>query len=137
MNTSSNHTDTHKEDVYGESFSMYEKMLRTWLVAYGVGGPVLFMTQKDLRQALVTAPDGRTIGVLFLLGVLAQVLESFLYKTSMWYLYREAAKENECHSMYTFSKWVEDHYLIDIIFDLITIVSFAIATYMVFPIVYN
>ena len=55
MNTSSDKTDYHKEDVYGEAFTRYENMLRTWFVAYGIGGPVLFMTQDSLRKALAAS----------------------------------------------------------------------------------
>ena len=138
MNTSSQQTNYHKENVYGEAFDRYEKMLRTWFVAYGIGGPVIFMTQDTLRKALVAAPNGRTIGILFLAGLLAQVVESFLYKICMWHLYRhEAAKDDKCRCMYKFSKCVEDNYFIDIFFDLFTIVLFTIATFKVFPIVYN
>jgi hypothetical protein len=138
MNTSSEETDYHKEDVYGEAFDRYEKMLRTWFVAYGIGGPVLLMTQESWRRALATAPNGKWIGVLFLAGVAVQVLESFFYKMCMWQLYyHEAEKDDKCRWMYECSKWVERNFLIDIIFDLTTIALFTIATVMVFPIVFN
>ena len=138
MNTSSQETDYHKEDVYGEAFDRYEKMLRTWFVAYGIGGPVLFLTQDTLRKAFVAAPNARMIGALFLLGLLAQVVESFLYKICMWHLYfHEAEKDKKYPLMYKYSKKVEDNYWIDIFFDLFTIVMFTIATFKVFPIVYN
>ena len=68
---------------FGEGFDKYEKTLRTWLIAYGVGFPVLFLTQHDLRQGLVTNPDGPCIGLLFLIGVSAQIFESLLYKCQM------------------------------------------------------
>lgn len=138
MNTSSQETDYHKEDVYGEAFDRYEKMLRTWFVAYGIGGPVLFLTQETLRKAFVAAPNAPTIGILFLLGLLAQVLESFLYKMTTWYLYRgEVKNDTKSHCIYRISECVENNYWIDIFFDLFTIVMFTIATFKVFPIVYN
>jgi hypothetical protein len=137
MCTSSDDTDYHKEDMYGESFTRYENMLRTWFVAYGIGGPVLFMTQDSLRRALAASPNARLIVIFFLSGLLVEVLENFLYKMCMWYLYREAAKENNSPRMYTFSKWVENHNFIDIMFDLLTIAFFTAATIKVFPIIIN
>ena len=138
MNTSCQENDYHKEDVYGEAFDRYEKMLRTWFVAYGIGGPILFMTQETLRKALVAAPNGRCIGKLFLAGLAVQVLESFLYKMCMWHLYyHEAEKDNRCRPLYVVSKWVERNCWIDIILDLSTIILFTIATVMVLPIVFN
>jgi hypothetical protein len=138
MNTSSQETDYHKEDVYGEAFDRYEKMLRTWFVAYGIGGPILFLTQDTLRKAFVAAPNARMIGALFLAGVGVQVLESFCYKMCMWHLYyHEAQKDDKCRRLYALSEWVERNCWIDIIFDLSTIALFTIATVMVFPIVYK
>ncbi len=137
MNTPSDKTDYHKEDVYGESYTRYEKMLRTWFVAYGIGGPVLFMTQDSLREALSASPDAKLIVYCFLAGLLFQVIENFLYKVCMWYLYRESANENNCHCMYTFSNWVENHNSIDIILDLLTIGLFSYATWKALPLLIN
>lgn len=141
MSTSSQDTDYHKENVYGEAFDRYEKMLRTWFVAYGIGGPVLFLTQDNLRKALVTDPNGWWIGILFLAGLAVQVFESFFYKMCMWQLYYHEAEKDDKRCcirwMYERSKSVKRNFLIDICFDLATIILFAIATVMVFPILYK
>ncbi len=121
---------------WGEAFDRYESMLRTWFVAYGIGGPVLIMTQDSLRTRLVAAPRGKLIVILFLLGLACQVIESFLYKMTNWYrYYRDAVHDAEPHRRYRFSDWVYHHYCVDIIFDLLTIGMFAAATVMAFPIV--
>ena len=33
-----------------ENYAEYAKTLRSWLVAYGIGGPVLFLTNKDAPE---------------------------------------------------------------------------------------
>jgi len=136
MNISSQQTNFVKRQENGEAFDRYEKMLRTWFVAYGIGGPILFMTQASLRTRLVAAPNGWLIGILFLAGLAAQVFESFLYKMTTWYLYRGEVKDHTKHRLiYKFSEGVESNYWIDVIFDLSTITLFAVATVMAFPIV--
>jgi len=120
---------------YGEAFERYESMLRTWFVAYGIGGPILLMTQTSLRTRFLAAPNCACIAILFLLGVAFQVIENFLYKMATWYQYRgEVKPEIKSGIMYKFSKLGEDCYCIDIFFDWATFVLFFIATYMVFPI---
>ena len=121
---------------YGEAFDRYESMLRTWFVAYGIGGPILLMTQASLRTRFVAAPNCACIGILFLLGVAFQVIENFFYKMTTWYQYRgEVKPEIKCGRMYKFSKLVEDCYCIDICFDLATFLLFLVATILVFPII--
>jgi hypothetical protein len=136
MNISSHHSNSVERQEYGEAFDRYEKMLRTWFVAYGIGGPILFMTQASLRTRLVAAPTGECIGILFLVGVASQVVESILYKMTTWYQYRGEVKNDiKSGRMYKFSKWVEDNYWIDMSLDLLTFALFLIATIKVFPIV--
>jgi hypothetical protein len=120
---------------YGGAFDRYEKMLRTWFVAYGIGGPFLFLTQASLREKLVAAPNSWLIGILFLIGVASQVFESILYKMTTWYQYRGEVKNDiKSRRMYKFSKWIEDNYWIDMVFDLSTLTLFFLATLKVFPI---
>jgi hypothetical protein len=116
------------------TFSLVETILRTWFVAYGIGGPILFMTQASLRAKLVAAPNGWLIGILFLAGLAVQVFESFLYKMTTLHLYRGEV-ENDIKSCctYAFSEWVERNYWIDIILDLATFALFAYATILAFP----
>jgi len=132
----------HKEDVYGEAFDRYEKVLRTWFVAYGIGATILFMTQETLRATLLCHPLGRWVVGLFLIGVLVQVIQSAFYKMCMWELYYDEAQKNEaekdeerCPCLLDLSKRVERSHRIGIIFDSLTIVLFGIATVMAFCIV--
>jgi hypothetical protein len=134
MNISLQQTNSVKRQENGEAFDRYEKMLRTWFVAYGIGGPILFMIQASLRAKLVAAPNGWLIGILFLAGLAVQVFESFLYKMTTWYLYRgEVENDTKSCRTYAFSEWVERNYWIDIILDLATFALFAYATILAFP----
>ena len=50
-------------------YEEYSKALRTWFVAFGIGGPVLFLTQQDVSNKIVESGNARTIVLLFLIGV--------------------------------------------------------------------
>lgn len=63
----------------------------TWLVAYGIGAPVLFLTQSGVADALRKTGAARSIALTFLVGVSVQVLSALLYKTTMWQLYMGVA----------------------------------------------
>ena len=74
-------------DLAAEFYKAYEehsKVLRTWLVAYGVGAPVLFLTNDSLAAKLGASAESGEIGGLFLGGVAFQVFLAVLNKTVMW-----------------------------------------------------
>jgi len=123
---------------FGEGFSGYEKSLRTWFVAYGIGGLVVFLTQPWLRGKLVDDANSKWIAIFFLSGVAIQVLESILYKAITWYPYYRELENNPCdRRKYRISKWVHKNYWIDFILDLLTLMAFAIATILAYPIIMN
>jgi hypothetical protein len=55
------------------AYSEYNKTLRTWLVAFGIGGPALFMTNDGIAKRLVATGELRMVVVLFLIGAGVQV----------------------------------------------------------------
>jgi len=131
----------HKEDVYGEAFDRYEKVLRTWFVAYGIGATILFMTQEKLRATLLCHHLRAWVVGLFLVGVLVQEIVSAFYEMCRWDLYYDEAQKNEgerderCPCLLDISKWVERSHLIGVSIDSLTIGLFAAATIMAFRIV--
>ena len=124
-----------KRQEFGDAFSRYERLLRNWFIAYGIGAPILLLTQNSLRDEFLDSPDRWCIGILFLIGVVSQVAESWLYKMTTWYLFYGEVKDIKKSRRYRFSKWIEDHYWIDIACDLSTFGLFLIATIKVFPII--
>jgi hypothetical protein len=61
-------------------YTDYARMLRLWLVAYGVGAPVLFLTQPQVADRLRQSGNGQFIAIVFLLGVAAQVINAAVNK---------------------------------------------------------
>jgi len=136
MDDQPNDTKTDIRQEFGDAFHNYEKSLRTWFIAYGIGAPILLLTQSGLRDKFLASPDRLCIGILFLAGIVIQVFESWLYKMTTWYQYRgEVNKDLKKTRRYRFSVWVENRYWIDVVFDLATAILFVLATYKVFSII--
>lgn len=117
-------------------YSAYEehaKTLRAWLVAYGIGGPVLIVTQEPVWRKLASSGHLRTTAVLFLLGVALQVLLAALNKSAMWACYfGELEPDFKRRRRYRFAHWLAERYSIDLICDLSAICLFGAATYLAF-----
>src|SRR5437667_8179111 len=73
-----------------QDYNEFAKALRTWFVAYGIGGPVLLLTNETLRSRIAASGSARYIAAAFLLGVAAQILLAILNKTTLWFCYRAA-----------------------------------------------
>jgi hypothetical protein len=131
-------TGRDKEQGFYAAYEEHTKTLRTWLVAYGIGGPVLFITHDTLMAAIKKSGDGTSLGVLFLSGVAIQVILATLNKTIMWRLYKAELDNEESDKggvILRLCDWLSDKYAIDFIADLATVVLFALATAKVFTIV--
>jgi len=70
-----------------EPYADYSRTLRTWLVAYGNGGPAVMITHPDALALVSSMGHAALIGWLFLAGVATQVFIAFLNKITMWYIY--------------------------------------------------
>lgn len=100
------------------------------MIAYGIGGPALLLSQEKLATRFIAAPSARTTLVLFLIGVIAQVAVAVLYKTAMWYLYvGERSLEVKKRWTYKASDWISEAYLVETSFDLTSIFLFGVATF--------
>jgi len=113
-----------------DAYVEYNKILRTWFVAFGVGGPALFLVQGSIAERLVKAGELRFVATLFLLGAASQVLGAFINKLANWYVYWSVENPgNPTHWKYRASEWLVEQFWIDILLDAITIVSFTIAVW--------
>lgn len=72
--------------IYLDSYRNFSKTLRTWLVAYGIGAPVLFASQEEFSSLFVDKVSALRIICLYLIGVSSQILSALLSKISMWYI---------------------------------------------------
>ena len=121
--------DHHSNVDFFEPYASFSRTLRTWLVAYGIGAPVLFASQDAFVCILAKPIQGVIIIGLFLLGTMVQIIATFLYKYSMGYIYfGELKKEFMETRRYKISNWLSEAMWLEISFDIITIVSFVSAT---------
>ena len=118
------------EHGYFEAYARFAGTLRAWLVAYGIGGPALLITQDKLAERFMGSNSARYVIVLFLFGVVSQLCAAVLYKTAMWYLYiGERSEKIRRRRMYRASNWISEAYWLEAIFDLASIILFGIATF--------
>jgi hypothetical protein len=120
------------ETGFYEAYAGFARTLRTWLVAYGIGAPVLFLTQSSAAEALKTAGAARAVAVIFLTGVSIQVLGALLYKTTMWQLYMgELSALDRVGRWQTFCEMISTAYWLEFAIDASTIALFGWATWRV------
>ena len=117
---------------YYEAYADYAKTLRTWLVAYGIGGPVFYATQKDIPEEIVRSGCARVIAILFLVGVFIQIGGALVYKAATWNLHMQQDIAGNTPRDGCWAKRIEHTYLLDIAIDGSTIILFLISTGWVF-----
>lgn len=115
-----------------EAYNSLAKVFRLWLVAYGIGVPVILLPRDAVIAQLKVSSDGRIIIILFLIGVLLQVGLAWLYKLSMWWAYMwETKKLDESSSKFRFIEWFTYEFWIEGLADWITIGLYSAATYKI------
>jgi hypothetical protein len=118
-----------------EVYSQHSSVLRTWLVAYGIGAPALFLSQDKIWVALAKSGALPRIGFLFLFGVFLQVLLAAINKSVMWACYYgDVAPKYKSTRRYRGACWLSERYSIDIACDLGAMVSFGLATFFCFKV---
>ncbi len=116
-----------------KTYEEHMKTLRAWYVGYGIGGPLLYITQPTFAKAVVEHGTVRTVGLLFLLGVLLQVVLALLNKWVNWgNYYYEAHPDVTRGKIYNACQSISKQAWLDILVDLLTLVFFAWATVLVF-----
>jgi hypothetical protein len=127
--SSSSTQDQHEEAGYYLAYAEFAKTLRTWFIAYGIGAPALVLSNRELWNTVKGSGSLVYIAVLFLLGVTFQVIEAFIYKTSMWRL--SVGESDELHMKtwwYKMADTVSESYKLELFFDVGAFLFFAIAT---------
>jgi hypothetical protein len=121
---------------YYAAYEEHSKTLRTWLVAYGIGAPVLLLTNESLSEKLTVASDGPLIGMLFLAGVVVQVLLAALNKALMWTCYFLELYPNRKRSRrHRLAFRLSKQFWIDLSADVVSLILFGYATWLAFNIV--
>ena len=118
---------------YFAAYSEHSNLLRTWLVAYGIGGPVLIVSQDKVWANLAQSAQLEAISALFLSGVLVQVILAALNKSVMWACYYGALIPSYKSSRrYKTASWLSEKYIIDLFCDVVSMAVFAWATFLCF-----
>jgi hypothetical protein len=116
-----------------ESFNTYleyNKVLRTWFVAFGVGGPALFLVNERIAEHLVKFGMLREVAVLFLVGTAVQIVGALLNKVTNWYVYIAAYEVSFRDTwQHKFSEWFTQQFWFDIMVDAITVICFGFAAW--------
>jgi hypothetical protein len=113
-----------------ETYLEYNRTLRTWFVAWGVGGPALFLVNDAVAKKLVEAHELRSVVSLFLVGVAAQVFGALINKLANWYVYASKVDADSKKLPYRLANWVIDQFWIDVGLDLLTIGAFGEAAWL-------
>ena len=113
-----------------EAYAEWSKHLRTWLVAYGIGAPILFLSREEVWNVLSASPDRRIITVLFLGGVASQVFLATVNKWSSWGYYSvEQWPSSYANAWWApLAKWLVNQFWLDVVVDLLTLGAFITAT---------
>ena len=112
------------------AYNEYNKVLRTWFVGFGIGGPAFFLINQAIGQRLADSGQITLVSSMFLLGSGSQVIGALINKICNWYVYRGANDDEfRKRKRYRFSHWLVHQFWIDIILDLVTVTAFGIAVW--------
>jgi hypothetical protein len=105
------------------------KELRHWFLAYGVGGPLLLISNKDIYSDIAASGEAPGIVILFAIGVAAQIAITFINKWNNWilYWYFDETKARQGAGV-RFCNWLSEKFWIDVACDLVSLVMFGWAT---------
>lgn len=125
---------TDKDDAgFFQPYAEFAKNLRTWFLAYGVGAPVLLISNQTAWTSVKDAGQIRLVSILFLLGVAIQITQALVYKHTMWHLYAGELSENHKKSdWHKVACWISESYPLELIIDLATMTLFITATIILF-----
>lgn len=115
-----------------EKYSEYNRILRSWFVAFGVGAPVLFLINNEVRDQIIVSGEMRTVVLLFLTGASVQVIITFINKVINWYLHHGNNNEFRKTKRYQWSETISNWFWLDISADIATFFVFGIAVWKVF-----
>ena len=117
-----------REDVKGcfDQYWKHSSVLRNWFVAYGIGALVLVVYNDD---TFFKDPQKRNVFVgAIVIGISLQILLTFLNKVIHWFVYYgKNLGEFRKTKCYRWSNSLTKCFLIDIVIDILTIVSYTCA----------
>src|SRR3954468_21743579 len=73
-----------EESGFHEAYGSFARALRLWFLAYGIGGPSVFLTNESAWRKVVASRQGGAVAYSFLAGVSLQIALALVYKSAMW-----------------------------------------------------
>ncbi len=146
------------KSAFYPSYAEFSKTLRTWFVAFGIGAPVVLLSNEKIWPTIVASGCAFDLGLLFLFGGGIQIISALVNKHAMWHMYfAEQSNENPNEiennkslqeemlkksrhgstRIYRYSCWYSYQNWIDELLDFFTLVMFAWATGLAFVILSN
>ena len=114
-----------------QTYFEYNRVLRTWFVAFGIGGPALFLVNEDVARQLADERQLELVVVLFIIGAAAQVIGALTNKVANWYVYLASVDETFSGTVrYRVAEWLVEQFWIDIVLDVVTIAVFGWAAWL-------
>lgn len=105
--------------------------MRTWLIAYGIGGPAIVASQEHLWNSL-NDETAACAGLIFLMGLAFQIFPAAFFKWAMWELWISVEDvERKEKKRWKIAKWASENYLIDLVTDAVSLVMFGWATILI------
>jgi len=112
-----------------ENYADYARTLRAWLVAYGVGAPVLFVTNEAVAKQIKVSGVGAWIVWLFMGGVALQIASALINKWAAWHMYFGEEDANfKASARYKGWAWVNSQTRLDLAADALSMAAFVWAT---------
>jgi hypothetical protein len=117
-------------EYYFESYKAFAWRFRLWLVAYGVGLPVVIVSSKELWAVVKASNCAHFALWMPLVGVGIQVFVTWVFKTCMWYCDRHAKNILPAKSLrYRTALWITDRYWLEVSLDLATLGFYVYSTF--------
>jgi hypothetical protein len=133
--TSNAHEESDDGSASFQTYFEYNRVLRTWFVAFGIGGPALFLVNDAVARRLADARELELVVVLFLAGAAAQVIGALTNKVANWYVYLASVDETFRQTVrYRVAERLVEQFWIDIVLDIMTIAAFGWAGWLMFTV---
>jgi hypothetical protein len=120
------------DDGYFKAYEEYSRTLRNWLTAYGIGAPVILLSNEKIWLAVLASEKALLASAFFLGAVSIQVILAALNKSLMWALYFGTEHpEFRSRRRYRVADWFSEQFWFDFICDSISVILLAVATLLV------
>lgn len=130
--------EVRQESGFYEAYAGFAGNLRTWFIAFGIGAPVVLLSQDHAWSAISRSGKGSMLAALFFGGVAVQVFAGLMYKTVMWYLYiGELKPEFQKTTRHGIADWLSESYLIEVLLDIATAALFTWGAILALRIITN